>query len=209
MASTQSPAEDLQQCTGDETISGAVEEGDIFAEELKPSPPSKRSKISFIQYLDSQSKNSLKHAAATMTDNESSLNFSDINKSPCNPEIRKFPLKTKNMSSEREPLLPIWPEISESKRKDSGTLSLTRFMVSTKSSAVNKDETNDVPSRISLFRNCNETVTKPHRTFEGLETYSQSNRDSGIPLIQTMANDNEMSSELSQDVHSQKEYRSV
>ncbi len=164
---------------------------------MKSPPPSKKAKFSFIQYLDSHSKVSLKREASKMSDSDSSFNSPDNeavkSRESHRTEVMKTPLRNSSESGfKKEPLLPRCPELNdgsedigkETYKKDS----LMKFMFSKKSNCVDDNKEKQNGSKMSLFKAFSNAKPrlddKPEGDFHG-------SKDSGISMSQNSNDDDD------------------
>ena len=187
---------------------------DSEKDDLKSPPPSKRTKTSFIQYLDSHSKNSLKRAAAGKSDSESGLTSPVCDLTTSQDELEKKNLSVKHTGdgSVGQPLLPTWPGGMESTCKESEfrESTLLRFVASKKPSVVEKDGPKIVFSRrMALFKAFGNAKISSQSSDEAPENELQGSQNSGISPSQDLTDDSVTPTQLSQGVHSQIERSSV
>eukprot|EP00794_Sanderia_malayensis_P020244 gene20244-22226_t len=183
MNSSPSSGNEVQNSENEASEREMVVEEDL----LKSPPPSKRAKFSFIKYLDSHSKDSLKREASKMSDSDSSFN-SPENESVrpervCQNEATKSLLINDMPSLKKDPLLPRCPEFLDDQKDSNNNNTLARFMFTKNSSCIDKSSTQRSTTKMSLFKAFNNTKSKPCDNNESNDDLHGS-KDSDISLSQ-------------------------
>ena len=192
---------------------------DLDKNSLKSPPPSKRAKFSFIKYLDSHSKISLKRVACKMSDSESgqsspeseALTIRDTNIKDCgkinfskDPDARKTCFKdtsprkipfAKDSGEQKQspfPRLPDLPDIPDNCRsEESKENSLMKFMFTKKSKSFEKNSPKLKGGKISLFKAFGNVKCKKNEVLEAEDDELLASKDSGISLTPITIDDDD------------------